>query len=81
VLGSHEESEHIGEEDDVYDIADFPDQESRSSILGGTFSTTLRGLRSKKARAKRSWIYKHGFIIKRDGELHWKCATLGCKGL
>ena len=51
MLGSDEESEHTGEEDEIdrfQDIDEFSDQHSVPSVLGGSFSTTKRGIKPKK---------------------------------
>jgi len=79
ILGSDEELEHTEEEDGFQDIDDLSDQDLVPSVLGGSFSTTKRGIKPKKVRSRQSWIYRHGFKTMRNGVLYWKCTALGCK--
>jgi hypothetical protein len=78
-LGSDEEEEKTGDEDNFVNIDDLvlsqqsQVEEDIPSVLGGSFSTTRRWLKPKKVKGKESWVFKYGFRVKRDGEIFWKC--------
>ena len=79
VLASDEEEEKSCDEDDFVEIDD--SGEDVPPVVGGLFSTSIRGLKPKKVKGKSSWVFNHGFRVYRKNELYWKCSQFPCKSL
>jgi hypothetical protein len=56
--------------DGFQDIDNLSDQDLVPFVLGGSFSTTKRGIKPKKVRSRQSWIYWHRFKTIRNSVLY-----------
>lgn len=68
-----DEEEKRRDEDNFVVIENGEEDEHILSVIGGSFSTTSRGIKPKRTKGKESWIFNHGFRVQRQGELYWKC--------
>lgn len=68
---SDDEQENTNSEDEFVEID--PNESRLPSVIGGSFSTTSRGIKPKRVKSIRSWIWDHGFKITRKNVEYWKC--------
>jgi hypothetical protein len=76
-LVSDEEEKTCSEDDDFPDIDRL--NQTNISVVGGSFSSTIGRIKSKRVKGKESWVFTKGSCIFRDGELLWKCNQAPCK--